>query len=40
MENNAKVFETTKLNKQFMPIIQLKHSSSGLLHKGLNECLL
>jgi hypothetical protein len=27
MENNVKVFETTKLNKNLMPKIQLKHSS-------------
>ncbi len=27
MENNAKVFETIKLNKNLMPRIQLKHSS-------------
>jgi hypothetical protein len=27
MENNAKVFETTKLNKILMHGIQLKHSS-------------
>jgi hypothetical protein len=27
MENNAKVFETIKLNKKLMPRIQLKHSS-------------
>jgi hypothetical protein len=41
MENNAKVFETIKLNKKLMPRIQLKHSSWDFCTKvSLNEYLL
>jgi len=41
MENNAKVFETIKLNKNLMLKIQLKHSSWGFCTKVyLNEYLL
>jgi hypothetical protein len=41
MEQNAKVFETIKLNKKLMPKIQLKHSSwDSCTNIYLNEYLL